>query len=106
MTNDNILFRNELQGSERILWTGRPHPTTLWNWIDLVAIGVGVLILGFTLWTNAQKFLAGDLSSWFGFTFFVLVGLCFLGLGLLPLFRSHTPTVYALTTERILALRG
>ena len=104
------IVTRELQGDERLLWSGRPRPLRM-------ALGATPMLVFAVPWTafsvfwicGAAGFKVPDFHAG-GFAFFPLFGLPFLLIGLAMLlsplwaWRSAHHTVYAVTDRRLLII--
>jgi hypothetical protein len=114
---DQPLQQAALQGhllaDERILWTGRPDPNRLFGRADLYLVPFSLLWGGFAIFWEAGVlgFLGNSGNS--SVTFFALWGIPFVMAGqyfiwgrLIYKRWDRRRTIYAVTTQRILILRG
>ena len=97
-------LRQELSSRERVLWSGRPDPTSAltaeWPAFPFALLWMGTLLTGYV--KNAP---GSDPVYLIFFITFLLVGLVILWIPLRA-YRSAGLTRYALTDERLIVLRS
>jgi hypothetical protein len=109
---DQARLQPYLQGGETVLWTGRPDPRRLLSGKDIFLIPFSLLWGGFAIfWEASVLSFGGGVNG--PPIFFVLWGIPFVLVGQYIIWgrflvkrRYRKQTVYAVTNQRVLILRG
>lgn len=101
------IFTGYLKEGEKIAWCGKPRQGVLIRDVDMIAIPMSLILLGFSLILNYAAFFyhAGFLFISLG----ILFGLLFIYAGILRFSmnaRHRKNLFYCITTKRILVVRG
>ena len=104
--NEQNQFNRLLTTSESILWTGRPIRGKLFHRQDMYMIPFSIVWFSFVIFWERSAIRSGQ-------TFFIIWGVPFILVGLYIVFGRFfhqqllkKNTYYAITTERILRIRG
>jgi hypothetical protein len=111
---DSLALQPHLLPGESVRWIGRPNPDRLFSSGDVFLVPFSLMWGGFALFWEASVLGAGLQSSpggawWFGALWgipFVLIGQYFIWGRFLYRRWDRRRTIYAITDQRVLALRG